>query len=63
MSPEVAQRWLIVLNDMRLALGTRLGVTAEGFEEIDPDDPEAAARAAYYWLTAIQDELLTQMSK
>jgi hypothetical protein len=62
---ESAQRWLIVLNDMRLALGTRLGVTADGFaEEIadtDGGEPELAARAAYYWLTTVQDDLVTSV--
>jgi Domain of unknown function (DUF2017) len=61
-------RWLMVVNDMRLALGTRLGVTAEGFVEPDPTDPSDpsvpapdvyAGRAAYHWLTALQDDLVT----
>jgi hypothetical protein len=61
---DASQRWLIVLNDMRLALGTRLGVTAEGFAD-DPDGPSTeqthAAQAAYHWLTAVQDGLITSV--
>jgi hypothetical protein len=57
-APEDRQRWLMVLNDMRLALGTRLGVSAEGFANA-VDRQEEAAQAAYHWLTAVQDELLT----
>jgi hypothetical protein len=60
---ESAQSWLVVLNDMRLALGIRLGVTADGFDESADGpvvaDDVAAARIAYHWLTAIQDRLVT----
>lgn len=46
---ESVGRWLMVINDMRLALGTRLGVTAEGFapagaSEIRSDGSPDAAR-------------------
>jgi hypothetical protein len=53
---EATDRWLRVLNDLRLALGTRLGVTAE----TELDDSEPAAQI-YYWLTAVQDMLVTQV--
>jgi len=62
-TPDTAQRWLIVLNDMRLALGTRLGVSAEPFEDLDPDDPLNGARAMYYWLTGVQDQLISQVMR
>jgi len=55
---EDAERWLAVLNDLRLALGTRLGVTEEDEPVIDPEDPSAQTRAVYYWLTALQDSLV-----
>jgi hypothetical protein len=62
---ESVQSWLVVLNDMRLALGTRLGVTPDGFDE-SADGPVVAedvhaARIAYHWLTAIQDRLVTSV--
>ena len=56
-------RWLMVFNDMRLALGTRLGVTDTGFAEpADGAEPSADAeegQAVYHWLTAVQDGLVT----
>jgi hypothetical protein len=59
---ESSERWLAVLNDMRLALGTRLGVASDGFADGtdggDQTHPDFAGRAAYYWLTAVQDDLL-----
>ncbi len=63
---DATQRWLMSLNDMRLALGTRLGVTADGFDDgrdgDDADHPQYSARIAYYWLTAMQDGLLSRIS-
>ncbi|HEV2887175.1 MAG TPA: DUF2017 family protein [Jatrophihabitans sp.] len=53
---EATDRWLRVLNDLRLALGTRLGVT----EEVELDDSEPAVQI-YFWLTAVQDLLVTQV--
>jgi hypothetical protein len=55
---ETSQLWLSVLNDMRLVLGTRLGVSEE-LELVAVDgDPESAAIAIYHWLTALQDSLV-----
>jgi len=53
---EATDRWLRVLNDLRLALGTRIGVTEEA--ELDGDQP---AVQIYDWLTAVQDLLLVQV--
>ena len=53
---EATDRWLRVLNDLRLALGTRIGVTEE--DELDQDQP---AVQVYAWLTAVQDLLLMQV--
>jgi hypothetical protein len=60
------QRWLQVLNDLRLALGTRIGVSDEdsGFDADDsPADQvgqssDQIAWTIYRWLTAIQDDLV-----
>ena len=49
---EQALAWMGVLNDLRLVLGTSLGVT-EDDEEVtapDPGDPDAFRRAVYGWL-------------
>jgi Domain of unknown function (DUF2017) len=62
--PE-CQAWLRALNDVRLALGTRLGVT-EGFDEeageISADDPRSAYVWVYQWLAYLQDSLVTALS-
>ena len=41
--------WLRTFNDLRLVLGTRLDVSEE-MGEIDPEDPDAPALAAYEYL-------------
>jgi hypothetical protein len=55
---EGAERWMRALNDVRLALGTRLEITEDDDQEIDPGDPAAGARLAYGWLTMVQDGLV-----
>lgn len=51
--------WLTVLTDIRLAIGTRNEVTEEKMaEELDPDDPEAAAMLVLHWLGWLQESLL-----
>jgi hypothetical protein len=49
--------WLTTINDLRLALGTKLGVSDEE-PDIDPTSPEAQPWALYYWLTGLQDSLV-----
>ncbi|MFL6160915.1 MAG: DUF2017 family protein [Jatrophihabitantaceae bacterium] len=56
LTDEAADRWLRVLNDLRLTLGVRLGVTEE--DELDSADPLANI---YHWLSAVQDLLLSQL--
>ncbi|HEY3682062.1 MAG TPA: DUF2017 domain-containing protein [Streptosporangiaceae bacterium] len=61
LTEEQGQQWLRALNDMRLALGTRLGVTEEAHEEIAgmrSDDPRYPGFAAYDWLSFLQDTLV-----
>jgi hypothetical protein len=55
---DAGDRWLRVLNDMRLALGTQLGVTEDWDHDVDPDDPEQLSQATYLWLTGVQDSLV-----
>jgi Domain of unknown function (DUF2017) len=54
---ETTETWLAALNDVRLALGTRLDVQ-EDMADPDPDDPDAAAYVVYVWLTELQDVLV-----
>jgi hypothetical protein len=60
LTPDEVQAWLGVLNDTRLMLGTRLGITEEE-PLIEPTDPAAGAYAVYYWLTALQTDLVDQL--
>lgn len=56
---EAAQRWMQVLNDMRLAIGTRIGITDDDETfEFDPVDEAAMPRAIYAYLTGVQDALV-----
>jgi hypothetical protein len=58
---EQAQAWLRALNDVRLALGTRLDIGEEWYEEagqLDPRDPRTPMYAAYDWLTMLQESLV-----
>lgn len=59
---EAGEDWVRVLNDLRLTLGTRLGVT-EDEAGIDPRDPEAEQRMIYGWLTAVQDSLVRALMR
>jgi hypothetical protein len=61
LSGEQAQSWLRALNDVRLALGVRLGVTEEfeeQWQELDPLDPRSAAFEVYAWLGGVQESLV-----
>ncbi len=60
LTPEEVHAWLGVLNDTRLVLGTRLGVTEEE-RQLDPADPEAGAYALYQWLTWVQGDLVQEL--
>jgi hypothetical protein len=60
LTPEEVHAWLGVLNDTRLVLGTRLGVT-EDERQLDPADPEAGAYALYQWLTWVQGDLVQEL--
>jgi hypothetical protein len=63
LSEEDANAWCGALNDLRLVLGERLGVTEELYEDgIDPNDPRAPELALYGWLTWLQGELVESLS-
>jgi hypothetical protein len=53
---EAADRWIRVLNDLRLTLGVRLGVSEDS--ELDSADE---AVTIYHWLTSVQDMLVTHL--
>ena len=56
---DATQRWLKVLNDLRLTYGVRLGISADDDNDLDERDPQVGMRARYLWLTALQDLLVT----
>ncbi len=64
LTADQALSWLKALNDVRLALGVRLGVTEE-FEDqwsrLKPDDPQWTAFEVYAWLGAVQESLVQAM--
>ena len=65
LGPEELSLWLGVLNDARLTLGSRLEITDDSNHreqwELSPDDPETPSRAAYLWLTTLQELLVETM--
>jgi hypothetical protein len=61
--PDAGRRWIQVLNDLRLALGTRLGITEDDDQNVDPTDPGGQPRVVYYWLTALQDSLVRRLMR
>ena len=59
---DQARAWLRTTNDLRLALGTRLGVTADTEPPEDPTEEEGSQLAVYYWLTAVQGSLIDALA-
>jgi hypothetical protein len=65
LSESEAQAWLRALNDVRLALGVRLGVTDDFDEQVadmGPDDPRSAYVGVYQWLAFLQETLVQALS-
>ncbi len=59
-----AQAWVSTLNDVRLALGVRLGISDDDWEpppDADPEGIEVAMFATYRWLSAVQDSLVNAL--
>ncbi len=65
LSEAEAQAWLRALNDVRLALGVRLGVTDDFDDQVadmEPDDPRSAYVGVYQWLAFLQETLVQALS-
>jgi hypothetical protein len=63
LTPEEADAWLRVLNDLRLILGTRLDVTEETMlAQLDPNDPNAHQYAVYGYLSWLQEQLVAALA-
>lgn len=55
--------WLRAINDIRLLLGTRIGITDDDAGwDFDPHDPRAPALGVYHYLGALQEELVEAVS-
>jgi hypothetical protein len=60
---EQAQAWLTALNDLRLVLGTRLGVTDDSLlEDLAENHPRAPELALYAYLSWLQEQLVEALS-
>jgi hypothetical protein len=65
LSEPECQQWLRALNDVRLALSVRLGITDDNddlTEHLSPDDPRSAYIWVYQWLAYLQDSLIEALS-
>jgi hypothetical protein len=61
LGPEDAQAWLRAINDVRLAIGTLLGITEDYEDELEQAswaDPRSAYLEVYHWLGYLQDSLV-----
>ena len=64
LSTEQANEWLAALNDIRLAIGTRLDVSEETMsQELDPDDEKSPAMAVLHWLGWVQESIIDRISR
>lgn len=62
LTPEDSRQWLGTLNDLRLAIGTRLDVADEEDTELlfrlPDEDPRKPMVMAYLWLGGLQETLV-----
>lgn len=58
LTEEDAHAWVAAVNDLRLALGTRLEITEIGPDSLPEGHPMAAHLDVYQWLTVMQEYLL-----
>ncbi|WP_130798044.1 DUF2017 domain-containing protein [Streptomyces otsuchiensis] len=62
LGPEESQRWLVTLNDLRLAIGTRLAIADDDATDrlfaLPDDDPVKPMALAYLWLGGLQESLV-----
>ncbi|MFE9772914.1 DUF2017 domain-containing protein [Streptomyces sp. NPDC005931] len=65
LSPEESRRWLGALNDLRLAIGSRLEITDEDDGDLlfhlPDEDPRKPMVMAYLWLGGLQETLVSTL--
>ncbi|MER5522807.1 DUF2017 domain-containing protein, partial [Streptomyces sp. NPDC002763] len=65
LSPGESRQWLGALNDLRLAIGSRLEITDEDDTDLlyrlPDEDPRKPMVMAYLWLGGLQETLVTTL--
>ncbi|MFF0788117.1 DUF2017 domain-containing protein [Streptomyces spiralis] len=65
LSPQESRRWLGALNDLRLAIGSRLEITdeddADDLYTLPDEDPRKPMVMAYLWLGGLQETLVSTL--
>ncbi|MET8771285.1 DUF2017 domain-containing protein [Streptomyces sp. NPDC004658] len=65
LSPQESRQWLGALNDLRLAIGSRLEITDEDDTDLlyrlPDEDPRKPMVMAYLWLGGLQETLVTTL--
>ncbi|MDX3571330.1 DUF2017 domain-containing protein [Streptomyces sp. ID05-47C] len=65
LSPQESRQWLRTLNDLRLAIGSRLDITDEDDTDLlyrlPDEDPRKPMVMAYLWLGGLQETLVTTL--
>jgi hypothetical protein len=65
LSPQESQQWLRTLNDLRLAIGSRLEITDEDDTDLlyrlPDEDPRKPMVMAYLWLGGLQESLVATL--
>jgi len=58
LTEEEAEAWTAAVNDIRLTLGTLLGIGPDGPDRLSAGHPMAAHLEVYQWLTVLQEYLV-----
>ncbi|MET7293624.1 DUF2017 domain-containing protein [Streptomyces griseoloalbus] len=65
LSPDESRRWLGALNDLRLAIGSRLEISDEDDSDLlfhlPDEDPRKPMVMAYLWLGGLQETLVSTL--
>ncbi|MGW0184335.1 DUF2017 domain-containing protein [Streptomyces sp. NPDC003362] len=65
LSPQESRQWLGALNDLRLAIGSRLEITDEDDSDLlyrlPDEDPRKPMVMAYLWLGGLQETLVATL--
>ncbi|ADD41566.1 DUF2017 domain-containing protein [Stackebrandtia nassauensis] len=66
LNEDECRQWLGALNDLRLALGTRLDITgdhdSEAFLQLPDSDPRKPSAMVYLWLSGLQETLIDSLT-